>query len=344
MGVKNLREAEIFLAGFCFVILVISCGCIENNGNGTEEENLSPTATASANPVSGIAPLTVSFMGYGTDSDGNIVSYYWDFNDGTTSNQQNPTHIFQYGGTYTVELTVKDNDGAKGTDTITIIVEADSDGDGIPDTEDAFPNDPSEWQDTDGDGHGDNSDAFPNDPSEWKDSDNDGTGDNADPDDDNDGYLDTEDLFPYKDAKVLITIKKFKVIDYVDPGDGQYNAQIYFKIYIDDDYKTTLPAEGYIWDVDVGELRTVNSKYTWNAPDNVATHTINIRMYDSDDVFDDILDIDGHDDSSGLSVTYNIGSQTWTGDDTDGVTDGSDDGTQYSDDDDCYLEYDIETV
>ena len=320
MKVKKFgRKKRIFL-GFCFVIIIISCGCIENNG--TEEENLPPTATASANPVSGIAPLTVSFMGYGTDTDGDIVSYYWDFGDGITSNEQNPTHIFQYGGTYTVKLIVEDNDGATGTDTITIIVKTDSDGDGVPDNEDAFPNDPSEWKDTDGDG----------------------TGDNADPDDDNDGYLDTEDLFPYKDAKILITIKKFKVIDYVDTGDGQYNAQIYFKIYIDGDYKTTLPAEGYIWDVDVGELKTVNSKYTWNAPDNVATHTINIRMYDSDDVFDDLLDIDGHDESLGLSVTYNIASQTWTGDDTDGITDGSDDGTQFSDDDDCYLEYDIETI
>ncbi len=43
----------------------------------------------------------------------------------------------------------------------------DSDGDGVPDSEDAFPNDPTEWDDTDGDGHGDNSDAFPSDPAKW---------------------------------------------------------------------------------------------------------------------------------------------------------------------------------
>ena len=40
----------------------------------------------------------------------------------------------------------------------------DTDGDGVPDDEDAFPNDPTEWADSDGDGVGDNSDAFPNDP------------------------------------------------------------------------------------------------------------------------------------------------------------------------------------
>ncbi|MDW3094990.1 MAG: Ig-like domain-containing protein [Gammaproteobacteria bacterium] len=56
----------------------------------------------------------------------------------------------------------------------------DSDGDGVLDTEDAFPNDPTETQDTDGDGVGDNSDVFPNDPTETQDTDGDGIGDNAD--------------------------------------------------------------------------------------------------------------------------------------------------------------------
>ncbi len=41
----------------------------------------------------------------------------------------------------------------------------DSDGDGVYDTEDAFPNDATETVDTDGDGVGDNADAFPNDAS-----------------------------------------------------------------------------------------------------------------------------------------------------------------------------------
>ncbi|TAA20548.1 hypothetical protein EA658_06200 [Pseudoxanthomonas winnipegensis] len=40
----------------------------------------------------------------------------------------------------------------------------DSDGDGVPDDQDAFPNDPNESKDTDGDGIGDNADIAPNDP------------------------------------------------------------------------------------------------------------------------------------------------------------------------------------
>mmetsp|Transcript_108318 Transcript_108318/g.170822 ORF Transcript_108318/g.170822 Transcript_108318/m.170822 type:complete len:315 (-) Transcript_108318:30-974(-) len=41
---------------------------------------------------------------------------------------------------------------------------SDEDGDGIPDYEDAFPNNPFEWKDSDGDGVGDNGDLYPNDP------------------------------------------------------------------------------------------------------------------------------------------------------------------------------------
>jgi len=48
--------------------------------------------------------------------------------------------------------------------------------------------------DTDNDGYPDSEDAFPNNPNEWQDSDNDGTGDNSDPDDDNDGFSDVDEL------------------------------------------------------------------------------------------------------------------------------------------------------
>ncbi|MCH2137344.1 MAG: right-handed parallel beta-helix repeat-containing protein, partial [Phycisphaerales bacterium] len=80
----------------------------------------------------------------------------------------------------------------------------DSDGDGVHDDFDAFPNDPNEWADSDGDGVGDNGDALPNDPNEWVDSDGDGTGDNGDPfpndpnewaDSDGDGLGDNEDNY-----------------------------------------------------------------------------------------------------------------------------------------------------
>ena len=56
----------------------------------------------------------------------------------------------------------------------------DTDEDGVGDNSDAFPNDATETTDTDGDGVGDNTDIFPNDVTESTDKDNDGIGDNAD--------------------------------------------------------------------------------------------------------------------------------------------------------------------
>ena len=66
---------------------------------------------------------------------------------------------------------------------------SDSDGDGYGDNSDGvdadlFPNDVTQWADLDGDGYGDNpegndSDDFPTNPSQWKDSDGDGYGDNS---------------------------------------------------------------------------------------------------------------------------------------------------------------------
>jgi len=78
----------------------------------------------------------------------------------------------------------------------------DSDGDGVIDSLDAFPFDPTETLDSDGDGVGDNGDAFPHDATETKDTDGDGVGDNSDPtpggdvDTDGDGHLDSVDAFP----------------------------------------------------------------------------------------------------------------------------------------------------
>jgi len=90
-----------------------------------DDTNIPPTAIASANPLSGDALLVVSFVGIGIDVDGTIVSYHWNFRDGSTSNQQNPVHTFVNQGIYEVVLTVTDDDGATGSDTVLITVTGD---------------------------------------------------------------------------------------------------------------------------------------------------------------------------------------------------------------------------
>ena len=65
------------------------------------------------------------------------------------------------------------------------LFDLDTDGDGVTDSLDAFPNDSTQNEDTDGDGFGDNQagnspDKFPDDVSQWADTDQDGYGDNPD--------------------------------------------------------------------------------------------------------------------------------------------------------------------
>ena len=94
-----------------------------NNITVTEAPNQPPTASFTANPTSGIAPLEVAFdASNSSDSDGSIISYAWDFKDGSTGSGQTITHTFSSIGNYDVELTVTDNEGATDSTTKTITV------------------------------------------------------------------------------------------------------------------------------------------------------------------------------------------------------------------------------
>jgi PKD domain len=89
--------------------------------------NQPPVAVLTADTLSGTAPLTVNFSSAGSsDPDGNIVSYQWDFGDQTSSNQANPTHIFNTAGSYNVVLTVFDDGGLSAQDSDVVVVTDDS--------------------------------------------------------------------------------------------------------------------------------------------------------------------------------------------------------------------------
>ena len=84
--------------------------------------NQPPTASFTANPTSGDAPLTVIFNDSGSsDEDGTVVSYHWDYGDGSTDSGANTSYTYTSAGNYTVTLTVTDDDGA--TDTSTRLIQ-----------------------------------------------------------------------------------------------------------------------------------------------------------------------------------------------------------------------------
>jgi hypothetical protein len=60
--------------------------------------------------------------GTSTDSDGMILTYAWDWGDGTTSTGVAPGHTYTAADTYTVSLTVTDDDGAENTATTSVTV------------------------------------------------------------------------------------------------------------------------------------------------------------------------------------------------------------------------------
>ncbi len=81
-----------------------------------------PEAVADADPVFGNPPLEVSFSGYGTDLDGTITKYEWDFGDETTATGQFVTHTYSEPEVYRAVLSVTDSDGNIGQDSIYIRV------------------------------------------------------------------------------------------------------------------------------------------------------------------------------------------------------------------------------
>lgn len=68
-----------------------------------------------------------------TDEDGNILSYRWDFGDGTSSNEAEPLHQYTAAGVYKVTLTVTDDKGDTGQDSLYATVkEAQTPAKGVP--------------------------------------------------------------------------------------------------------------------------------------------------------------------------------------------------------------------
>jgi len=97
-------------------------GASNSISKGIEVRNAPPTADFYYVPPSPDDRDNVSFYDSSGDADGSVVSWFWDFGDGNTSKEANPSHSYKNNGVYTVRLTVTDDDGANDSVLHSIII------------------------------------------------------------------------------------------------------------------------------------------------------------------------------------------------------------------------------
>lgn len=106
----------------------------------TFSQNQPPSVSLAVNPSVGVAPLTVNLYASANDPDGSIASYEWDFDGDSIADlstaSDSTTFTFENPGSYTVSVTVYDDEGASSTTSLAVTVtnpSNDSDNDGISD-------------------------------------------------------------------------------------------------------------------------------------------------------------------------------------------------------------------
>jgi len=130
---------HLVIIGTAVLLLAVGLsGCTETELNESDEsENIDDGINNSpkvrdvyASSTNVAVGESIDFSCDVIDYDGEIVSYYWDFDDGTNSTKQNPSHSYKESGTFYVTLKIFDNDGDSGSGYIFIIV-----NDIVPDPE-----------------------------------------------------------------------------------------------------------------------------------------------------------------------------------------------------------------
>ncbi|MDT7830214.1 PKD domain-containing protein [Pricia sp. S334] len=131
----NLLPTKTVLRFFCLIIfgLAFTISCSKDDEDDEVFEAIDKTevakkvnATAASRPITAVisgtlrggalpstgkAPFKVAFKSWNSKNQDDIESYFWDFNDGSTTRTKNPSHTFTKPGDYRVKLTVKTKGG-----------------------------------------------------------------------------------------------------------------------------------------------------------------------------------------------------------------------------------------
>jgi hypothetical protein len=122
----KMKTIVVPLVALMLVTILLMAGLMVMAGCGGGGTNSSPIANAGSNYSVQVGDI-VSFSGTGTDADGSIAKYEWDFDgdgiyDWSSGTTGATTHIYGTAGTYVAVFRVTDNEGAVDTDTRTITV------------------------------------------------------------------------------------------------------------------------------------------------------------------------------------------------------------------------------
>jgi hypothetical protein len=94
----------VLAAAFAAALFVTACGGDDEGGGGNFD------VSGNADQFAGPTPLNARFTAESKNAKGDVL-YRWRFDDGTTSQEQNPTHSFPRPGYYTVTLDAIDEEG-----------------------------------------------------------------------------------------------------------------------------------------------------------------------------------------------------------------------------------------
>jgi cytochrome c len=118
-----MRRTRVVLALFAGVGLCLSMAATAS----AQVTNQPPTVSAARNPTGNVrVGVPIAFTATASDPDNDTLTYLWDFGDGTTSTEQNPTKTYLTSAVTarTVSVTVDDGKGGTASATLSVLVQA----------------------------------------------------------------------------------------------------------------------------------------------------------------------------------------------------------------------------